>query len=379
MRSLKTGLYAAIISGTVLAAAMGGCSADGGSTLVTDPNPTDPGGGGAVLPPANDDTDNEVDSGKDASTKKDSGTPKTDSGVDAGPPPPVPGTACPTENDKKQKDCGACGKQETICLDDGSGAKKWTEYGACENELAGGCVPGTVVDEPCGNCGTQKKTCTKYCAYSTGSCTGQPTVNCKPGTTEYITAGCPTAGTYRNRSCGAACTWGGTSATCEAPVNDNVLTISAAANGTVAGNYTLSTAKVGKRVTGSCPAATVSATANYTYEIVEIKNTTAQTAKVSAWLSGSPAIDTVMNAYNTNLPPQDDTQLKNCAWGTNDFCPASLPCSVDDDWSGLTGTQQLTIPAGRSVLVRFGAYYENGGTYTTTGGATLTVRTDSLL
>ncbi|MBS2012389.1 MAG: hypothetical protein JST00_05860 [Deltaproteobacteria bacterium] len=379
MRSLKTGLTAAIITGFALTAAIVGCSADGGSTLITDPSPAQPEEPGAVLPPQNQTPDNGVDSGTTDSGKKDSGS--KDSGTadaDAGPPPPTPGTACTKDSEQKERDCGACGKQKTVCLNDGSGLK-WSEYGVCENELVGGCIPGTVVDEPCGNCGTMKKTCTKYCAYTSSSCTGQPAVNCKPGTKEYLTAGCPTAGTYRDRTCGNACTWGSTSATCQAPVNDNVLTIAAAASGTVVGSYTLSTAKVGKRVTGSCPNATVSTTGDYTYELVEIKNPTAQTAKVSAWLEGTPAIDTVMQAYNTNLPPQDDTALKACAWGTNDFCPSSLPCSADDDWSGLTGTQQITIAPGRSVLIRFGAYYAQGGTQVTTGGATLTVRTDSLM
>ena len=36
-------------------------------------------------------------------------------------------------------------------------------------ELAGGCVPGTTAQEDCGNCGKVTKTCTQYCAYTSGA------------------------------------------------------------------------------------------------------------------------------------------------------------------------------------------------------------------
>jgi hypothetical protein len=136
---------------------------------------------------------------------------------------------------------------------------------------------------------------------------------------------------------------------------------------------------VGPRVTGSCPGGTVSSTVDHPYEIVEIKNATAQTAKVSAWLMGTPAIDTVMWAYASNLPPQNDTQRAACSVGVNDFCPSTLPCSTDDAWSGLTGTNQIVIAPGQVALVQFSSYYPvSSASYVTTGAATLTVRTDVL-
>jgi len=376
MRSLKSGLFAIAFSGVLGTVAVVGCSADGGGADIEENvAPTEPASSGSTLPPKGEPVD-PPDAGKDAG-KKDSG-PKAEAGVDAGPPPPVEGTACPTLNTITQKNCGACGKAETVCLDDGTGKGKWSPYGGCTNELAGGCIPGTSVQEDCGNCGKVTKTCTQYCAYTSGSCTGQPANSCPPASVEYTNAGCA-AQSYRERTCAAACTWGNYTAGCAAPNNANKLTISGTVAGTAAGTFTLSASKMGPKVSGGCPGS-VSSTKDHPYEIVEIKNNTTKTATVSAWLSGTPAIDTVMWAYNTNLPPQDDTARKACKWGVNDFCPSSLPCTTDDDWSGLTGaTQSLVIPPGQVVLVQFAAYYPNSSaTYVTTGAATLTVRTDVL-
>jgi hypothetical protein len=375
MRSLKSGLFAIALSSVLGTIAVVGCSADGGGyTPEEQTSPTDPGSSGSVVPPRGDDEEDPPDSGKADAAKKDSG-PKPEAGVDAGPPPPVAGTTCTTLNAIAQKKCGACGKQETVCLDEG-GTKKWSVYGACQNELAGGCVPGTMVQEDCGNCGKVTKTCTQYCAYTSGTCMGQPVSSCAPGTTEYISAGCPTAQTYRNRACGAACTWGGVSATCEAPNNPNKLTISGTLNGIVTGNYTFAATKMGPRITGGCPGASVSTTVDHPYEIVEVKNATAQTAKIDAWLSGPTAIDTVMAAYATNLPPQNDTERKACKFGVNDYCPSSLPCTSQDEFSGLTGTQQIIIPPGQVVLVWFGSYYpKSSTTEVTTGAVTLSLKT----
>ena len=377
MRSLKSGLFAIAFTGLVGAAAVVGCSASGGDTgLGIDTPATDPTPGtGSMLPPRGMDPTGDTDSGHDAGHKDAS---KAETSVDAGPPPPVEGAACPTLNALGSKPCGACGTASTVCLPGDAGTGVWSPYGACTGELAGGCVPGTVTMDDCGNCGKVTKTCTKYCAYSTSACMGQPANSCAPGSIDYTNAGCA-AQSYHNRSCGTTCTWGNYSMTCDAPINANKVTISATLTGTVVNTYTLSASKVGPRVTGSCPAATVSADTDYPYEIVEVKNATAQTAKVSAWLTGAASIDTVMAAYNTNLPPTTSAQLGACTWGVNDFCPSSLPCTTDDNWSGLTGTQQLVIPPGQVVLVRFQAYYglSSAGSVNT-GAATFTVRTDAL-
>jgi len=130
-----------------------GCSASGDSDPALDSTPTDP---AAMMPPSAalpasggpvDTADSSTPPPKDAGAK--------DSAVDAGPPPPVPGTPCPTLNELKKKKCGACGQQATLCLSDadagdgGAAGGTWAPYGPCENELAGGCIPGTTITQAC--------------------------------------------------------------------------------------------------------------------------------------------------------------------------------------------------------------------------------------
>lgn len=145
-------------------------------------------------------------------------------GVADGGPPPVAGAPCDKLDEVRSKACGACGRAETLCLADSGGKLKWSDYSACTGELAGGCLPGTTVDEPCGNCGTLTKTCTKYCAYTSSACMGQPAESCRPGSVEYSTVGCD-ASSYRQRTCTQTCTWGNFSSTCAEPDNSNKLTV----------------------------------------------------------------------------------------------------------------------------------------------------------
>ncbi|MBX3190852.1 MAG: hypothetical protein KF819_27895 [Labilithrix sp.] len=345
-----------------------GCSADGGAGIETETDPTET-PPDAVLPPPS----GGGDAGKpssDAGTKDSGGKP--DTGVDAGPPPPTPGTACLTDGAKASRACGACGTQEAVCLDEGSGLK-WTEYGACGNELAGGCVPGTVVDEPCGNCGTVKKTCTKYCAYTSGACTGQPAMNCKPTTVEYSTAGCP-ASQYRNRLCGTACTWGSYSA-CDTPTTPNKMTLSTTVNGVVSADWALSGTT--KRPSGTCPS-TISGTSLYPYSVVEVHNPTAQTIEFTAYQSksatGQANADLVMWTYNGNALPMNDAALGQCVKGVEDYCVNGAP--VAGNICGNTGSnfyfaaiEAISVPPGGHVLV----YSSTFGTSTSIGDGTFTL------
>ena len=382
MRSLKSGVFAFALSGVLGTLAVVGCSADGGGadiqegTAATDPVP---GSSGSVVPPKSDPVD-VPDAGKD-SGKKDSGS-KPETGVDAGPPPPVPGTACTVDGDTKKKSCGACGNQQTLCIDEDGTGKKWSVYDPCEAELVNGCVPGTVVNEACGNCGTLKKTCTQYCAFTSSTCAGEPAMNCKPGVKEYITAGCTTPSTYRNRSCGTACTWSSFTATCATPVNDIVLNIPTTVGGVASRTITFSAAKVASRLSGfsTCPQSSNPSAGNYPYEYIELKNTSAtKAAKVTIYASTAPGgvvIDTVMAAYSSALQPMDDTQRKACAYGANDQSDADVDPTGDDDFSIL---KAVPIPAGGSILVYVASYYATPtGTYVTTGDLNLNVKIEQL-
>lgn len=378
MRSLKSGLFAFMLTGLLGAAAVVGCSASGdGVAIDTAQVPTDPSADpGSTLPPTSTLPPKGPDPVPPADAGKKDAAPKPEAGIDAGPPPPVEGTACPTLNAIAQKSCGACGKAETVCLPDAStGMGKWSIYGPCNNELAGGCVPGTTVNEACGNCGTQVKTCTQYCAYSVGACTGQPMDSCVPGTVDYTTAGCA-ASTYRNRTCGATCTYGGYSATCQEPSNPNKMTISATVGAVVSAQWTLAASQVGKKLSGTCGgSASVSMPANYAWAAVEVKNPNpTQKATIQIYHSGTgKPLDTLLWVYNKTLPPNTDALLAACDVGVADSCIAGDPCGNSAnggsslDWAGL---DNVTIPAGGKILV-----YTSGYSSTVLGNFNLNLKT----
>ncbi|HSO40315.1 MAG TPA: hypothetical protein VLT33_47645 [Labilithrix sp.] len=382
MGSLKSGLFAIALTSLVGTAAVVGCSADGGSGITDTTEPTEPAPDDGVgkLPPSSSSGNNVVpDAGKDAS-KKDSG-PKPEAGVDAGPPPPVVGAACPTLNLTATKSCGKCGKAETLCLDDGTGKGKWSEYGACAAEV-GDCTPGESVTEDCGNCGKQVKTCNQYCAFTTSTCNGQPANNCKPGTLEYSGAGCPTASTYRNRTCGVACTWSNFSATCETPVNELKLDIGAAVAAVTTKTITFSTARMATRLSGfsTCPLASAPSAGDYPYQYVEVHNPSAtKAAKVTIYASLAPGgvvIDTIMATYASPIQPMDDASRKLCRDGVNDQSTASDPTG-DPDFSIL---KAVAIPAGGSILVYVASYYENkvGQTHVVVGDININTKVETL-
>lgn len=205
VRSIRFGLLRCVAAGVAATAVVVGCSATGDPGEVgTDVDPAGEAGPGTVLPPPSnpgEDASTDArprDSGKDAS--------KTDAGKDSGPPAPTPGTACVTRDAITSRQCGKCGKQETICEARDAGGLAWSEYGPCAGE-AGACLPGETM--ACGNCGTQ--TCTNFCGW--GTCGGQPVNSCAPGAIEQTTAGCPTTG-FRSRTCAATCQWQPFSATC---------------------------------------------------------------------------------------------------------------------------------------------------------------------
>jgi hypothetical protein len=375
MRSLKSGVIAIALSGLFGTIAVIGCSASGDGGIDQETLPTESGSSGAVLPPQSDDDNDGTDAGKKEAGKD--AAPKKEAGVDAGPPPPVEGDACPTLNALGKKKCGACGTAETVCLEEGTTGKgKWSAYGSCNNELAGGCTPGTTVQEDCGNCGKVTKTCTQYCAYTSGTCTGQPANSCVPGTVDYTTAGCGVS-TYRNRTCGAACTYSGYSATCEEPINANKMTISGTVGSVVSAPWVLAATQVGKKVTGTCgSSASASSAADLPYVAVEVKNPTAQTATIQVYHTGTGTpLDTLIWIYKKTLPPNDAT-LSACDFGSADSCISGDPCGNTAgggsslDWAGV---DNVVIPAGGKILV-YSAAYSSGEV----GNFNLNLKTKSL-
>ena len=368
MRSLKSGLFAIAFAGLFGAAAVVGCSADGGGSGIDqsaiDPNQPDPNAGttsgGSALPPKTPDGTQDDAGVKDAG-KKDSG-PKPEAGVDAGPPPPVEGTACSMPNSKVSKSCGKCGKAETLCIAE-DGGSTWGTYGMCLNEVVAGCVPGTT--QPCGNCGTQ--TCSAFCGW--GACTGQPAMACPANSVDYTTASCSTANTYRSRTCSATCQWGNYSGACTQATTPNKMNVPAAVGGVISAKWTL--AGTTHRPSGTCPDVVDSSSSSVPYAVVELTNPTAKAAEVSLYQSKSatgPAdIDLVLWTYNGAGLPLNDTALGACVVGVADSCTgttASNPCGNVSTNYNFAAVDTVAIPAGATILVYSGAY----GSFTPIGG-----------
>jgi hypothetical protein len=380
MRFLGSGLVTVATIALVGIASVGigaGCSADGSGAFV-DTDPTDPEEeGGATLPGST--------SGSSGSTGSsgDGGKPPNDaskdSAVDAGPPPPVPGTACTTVDEVRKKACGACGTQSTLCLANGATGGKWTDYSPCENELAGGCVPGTVVDEACGNCGTQKKTCTQYCAFSATACTGQPTAACVPGAVDLSNAGCPSGDVFRHRSCQSTCTYENFSMSCDAP--PLVVEVGPTPGSVTSTVAVLSQGQMLARMSGTCPNATLTTTVMSPYVYLRVHNPLTRAATVSIYNSlatGGGAFKTVLAAYDGVTNPTDDATRKACSKGVATYGTVAL--TGDSKFASLDGTRAVTIAAGATMTIYVSAYnaFDPLKPADTTGKVKLNVQTVSL-
>ena len=364
-----------LVAATLAVAWVVGCSASGGDAVVDDATPTEPTSPPSTLPPASSAPVGELDASKPP--PKDAGK---DSTVDAGPPPPVPGTSCPVRDEVKKKKCGACGEQSTLCLGTGdAGGGTWADYGACELELAGGCIPGTTAPEACGNCGTRTKTCSQYCSYASGSCKGEPVDSCVPGAVDLSTASCPVADVYRQRTCGSACTYDNFSATCTpAPTTITV--------GPTVGNVTstivnLTSTQTAPRLGGTCPAGTLTAATTVTpYAYVKVHNPLARSVLVSVYDSVAPGgsvFATILASYGA-ATPTTDVQRKACVKGVNDFGDDLL--TGDSDFASLSDTDAITIPAGGTVTIYNAAFskYSAANPAASTGKVRLNVRVEHI-
>lgn len=376
MSGLKSGLVTVVVAGALGVLTVVGCSANGASDPLEETSGAEPEGTGATLPPGNGGGTAEEDAGK-SDAKKD-GSVKDSAPPDAGPPPPVPGTACTVVDEVRKKSCGACGTQSTICLDSG-GSKKWADYSPCEAEIAGGCIPGTVIDEPCGNCGTQKKTCSQYCAFTTAACTGQPASSCVPGSVELQNAGCPSADVFRQRTCSATCTAPNFGATCSAP--PTVVEVGPTPGSLSSTVAIITNAQTLPRVSGtSCPAATFLAATVTPYVYLQVHNPLAKSATVAIYNSIAPggvAFKTALAAYDGVTAPTDDASRKLCLKAAT-FGTTAL--TGDSKFASLDGTKAITIAPGATVSVYVAAYnaYDATKPAESTGKVKLNVSTVSV-
>jgi hypothetical protein len=351
------------------------CSAEGtGVDLTPEPTVEDP---SASLPPPSGTGGGATAPATDAGTTK----PKADGSAPVVTPnAPAEGDSCMKVDEIYKKSCGACGVQEALCQfgSEDAGAGVVSNYSVCHDEM-GSCEPGVVATVACGNCGTQVKTCSKYCAWSATTCAGEPVNSCPAGTVAWTTAGCPQMGTFRARACGDACSWGGYAGSCSAP--DFKLTVAGTVGATSQIILPLGAGIKGKRVTGACATgATVSTDGDHAVAYVRVTNNASKKATLSVYSAqapGGPVLDTSLAAYAAQ--PTNDEALKACEKGTGESCAtANLPCG-DYKFGSLTGAEAVVIPAGQSRVIAIATAAPFGTVgQITEGPVVLGVRTDVL-
>ena len=98
----------------------------------------------------------------------------------------------------KSQPCGNCGTQTKTC----DSSCSWGSWGSCTGE--GECSPGqTGSSQNCGNCGTKVQKCNSSCQWEWGSCTGEG--DCSPGQTGS-SQDCGKCGT-KVQKCNNYCQW----------------------------------------------------------------------------------------------------------------------------------------------------------------------------
>ena len=387
MGSVRCGVQVVTAARVAVAAMLGvavavGCSASGSSDPATDDTlPTDPGAPEASTLPPPGNAASDVDASKSAAPK-DAGK---ETGVDAGPPPPVPGTPCPILDQIKTKKCGACGEQGTLCVGstsgsdaggDAGGGGTWSEYGTCDKQLVGGCVPGTTITEACGHCGTRTKTCSQYCGFAIGACKGEPPMSCVPGGVELSNAGCATAGTYHQRTCASTCTYANFGATCDAA--PTTIAVGPTVGNVTSTIATLTSGQTIASLSGSCPTATLGPATPYVY--VKIHNPLATSVVVSVYNSVAPGgvvFPTLLASYGATTPTTAALR-KSCVRGVNDFGDDLL--TGDSYFASLSDVDAVTIPANGNVTIYNGAQdpYSAAAPTDSTGNVLVNVRLERI-
>ena len=409
MRSVKSVLFL-LGAGAIAANAIIGCngddtrvgydeSEDAGSRAAlpetgspspspTDTTPTDD-------PPSTKDggpSDADADAASDASDSSDgsgdTNRPAPDAGELMPPPDPdagAPGSACPTKDAIQQQPCGLCGVQYRLCAPNDSqpgSPNVWQPWGFCQNELVGGCVPGTTATESCGLCGDRQKVCQNDCRWAAGACKNEPVNACSPGS-EQFQAGLSCVEGGRKRVCQDTCTYG-PYGECFVPGMPTI-TLGTTVGAKTTKQFTLSAEKKQPKLSGTCGGST-SLGSDTAYEYVKIVNPTASTAVVSVWShtpAGGSLIDSVMAAYNPAIAtPVSDTERKACTKGVTNCCSSDKAAGEADStmcngsslcWAGLVGSKAITIAPNGTAIIYMAAY--NG---TSAGDFMLSARIDSL-
>jgi hypothetical protein len=200
-----------------------------------------------------------------------------------------------------------------------------------------------------------------------------------PGTVDLSSAGCVTPDTYRQRTCGSACTYASFGLTCEAA--PTTITVGPTVGSVTSTIATLTSTQTATRLGGTCPNATLSTATTVTpYVYLEVQNPLAKSVVVSVYHSMAPGgvvLSTVLAAYN-GAAPATDAQRKACLKGTNHFGDAAL--TGDSDFASLTKTNAVTIPPGGTITVYSAAYtaFSAANPAASTGKVKLNVRVEQI-
>lgn len=97
----------------------------------------------------------------------------------------------------EEQPCGNCGSQRRTCDD----SLRWGAWSECLAE--GACSPGSSRDRPCGNCGSFLQRCDDSCMWEPGACENEGP--CLPGREDLVE--CDGEAGLRARLCTEACEW----------------------------------------------------------------------------------------------------------------------------------------------------------------------------
>ena len=297
--------------------------------------------------------------------------------VDAG----APGSPCTTPNEVQQQSCGLCGVQYRLCApsgaDDAGLTHVWHDWGYCQNELVDGCVPGTEVNESCGLCGTRRKVCQSDCRYAAGACKNEPANACEPGTIDFQ-EGLSCAQGGRQRTCEPTCTFT-PFGDCMVPPEPDVpsLVVATTVGGKVLGDFVLSASEKLPRLSGTCPNGSAD-NAERPSNWIKLVNPGAGAVKVTVWSlrstkPGNTVIDTVMASYGKTFP-NTPAKREACVSGVNDACSTTTANDTTaclNSWAGLVGTSAVSIGANSHAYIWVGGWSDSS-----VGDYQLAARTD---
>ncbi len=219
---------------------------------------------------------------------------------------PKAGDPCPVGtnvNDTIDRRCGLCGMQRALC----EAGRIVGTYGACMNESSSSsaCLPGLRRTVACGTCGTKAERCNNACAIESGLCQNEVAGGCVAGSIRYL-ATCADPDQVRRQSCSATCVLGAPEA-CGPRGADTTVDVSQTVGGVVAQTITPDAAnKILGLSSPYCPTA-LHPTIRTVFSYVLLRNTGAQAANVTVTNKSATEVALFAAYAGTTLPADRTT------------------------------------------------------------------------